>query len=354
MNKRKNVAVVGAGIFGCTIALVLSKKFDVDLYERKSDILNEASMCNQFRFHEGYHYPRSQKTVNEIKKSNKSFERFYGINIFKKTKNFYAVAKKNSKTSFINYINFLNKNKFNYKIIKKSEYISEKITGTVLSDEKTLNYFKLKKIILFRLKKSNINLKLNSQLDKNILRYKSYNKIILSTYKNNNNILKKLGCKIKNKFRYELVEKIGIKLPKKYSNLSFVVMDGNFLCLDPYVGTSYHLLSHVKHSKIKIIKNISARFPKKYDDLLIKTKINNLKISRFQKFVKDGKKFLPFLKFSKYIFSFFVVRTIKANVEKSSDRTNLVQNYNNKIITVMSGKWNTCVTEAKKIEKLIS
>ena len=100
MNKRKKVAVVGAGIFGCTIALVLSKKFDVDLYERKSDILNERSMCNQFRFHEGYHYPRSQKTVNEIKKSNKSFERFYGINILKKTKNFYAVAKKKQQNKF--------------------------------------------------------------------------------------------------------------------------------------------------------------------------------------------------------------------------------------------------------------
>ena len=71
-------------------------------------------------------------------------------------------------------------------------------------------------------------------------------------------------------------------------------MDGNFLCLDPYAGTSYHLLSHVKHSKIKIIKNISARFPKKYDDLLIKTKIKNFKISRFQKFVKDGKNFYHF------------------------------------------------------------
>ena len=63
------------------------------------------------------------------------------------------LLQKNSKTSFINYINFLNKNKFNYKIIKKSEYISEQIVGTVLSDEKTLNYFKLKKKILFRLKK---------------------------------------------------------------------------------------------------------------------------------------------------------------------------------------------------------
>ena len=48
-------------------------------------------------------------------------------------------------------------------------------------------------------------------------------------------------------------------------------MDGNFLCLDPYAGTSYHLLSHVKHSKIKIIKIFQQDFKKIYD-LLIKLK----------------------------------------------------------------------------------
>ena len=186
------------------------------------------------------------------------------------------------------------------------------------------------------------------------MRYKNYDKIILATYKNNNNILNNLGYKIKSKFRYELVEKIGIKLPKKYKNISFVVMDGNFVCVDPYIGTPYHLLSNVKHSKIKIIKNLSAKFEKKYNPLLIKTKIYNHKFTKFKKFVKDGSKFLPFLKFSKYIFSFFVVRTIKANVEKFDERTNLIQIYNNKIITVLSGKWNTCVSEAKKLEKLIS
>ena len=53
--KKKKIAVVGAGLFGCTIALILSKKYNVDLYERKPDILNEASMCNQFRFHLGFH-----------------------------------------------------------------------------------------------------------------------------------------------------------------------------------------------------------------------------------------------------------------------------------------------------------
>ena len=88
MNKKK-IAVVGAGLFGCTIALILSKKYNVDLYERKPDILNEASMCNQFRFHLGFHYPRSEKTVNEIRISNKHFVNFYGKDVFGKTKNFY-------------------------------------------------------------------------------------------------------------------------------------------------------------------------------------------------------------------------------------------------------------------------
>ena len=34
---------------------------------------------NQMRFHLGYHYPRSQKTVNEIKKSNKELSNFMVI-----------------------------------------------------------------------------------------------------------------------------------------------------------------------------------------------------------------------------------------------------------------------------------
>ena len=180
-----------------------------------------------------------------------------------------------------------------------------------------------------------------------------YNKIIIAAYKNNNDILKRLGKKIHYKFRYELVEKIAVKLPKKYKELSFVIMDGKFVCIDPYLGTPYHLLSHVKHSKLKIIKTKFSRFSKKYDIPLIKVKSTNIKISKFNKFIKDGSKYLPFLKYAKYMFSYFVVRTLKSNVEVTDERTNLRKQVNNKIITVLAGKWNTCVYEAKKIDKLL-
>ena len=39
-------------------------------------------------------------------------------------------------------------------------------------------------------------------------------------------------------------------------------MDGEFVNVDPYLGTKYHLLSHVKYSKLKIIKSYFSKFNK--------------------------------------------------------------------------------------------
>ena len=53
------IAIIGAGFFGSTIALKLSEQHTVHLYEKENNILNGASKVNQFRFHMGFHYPRS-------------------------------------------------------------------------------------------------------------------------------------------------------------------------------------------------------------------------------------------------------------------------------------------------------
>ena len=99
---KKKIAIVGSGFFGIAAALILSKKHEVDLYEKKKTILNGASQANQMRFHQGYHYPRSIETLNEVKKFNKSFIKFYGKDILGKTNNYYAVSKHKSKLILIN------------------------------------------------------------------------------------------------------------------------------------------------------------------------------------------------------------------------------------------------------------
>ena len=48
------IAVVGAGIFGVTIALKLDKVHDVTLYESSRDIMTAASRTNQLRLHRGF------------------------------------------------------------------------------------------------------------------------------------------------------------------------------------------------------------------------------------------------------------------------------------------------------------
>jgi len=96
------IAVIGSGFYGTTLAIILSKNHDVELFEKEKTIFNGASSSNQFRFHSGYHYPRSQKTVNEINKSKKDFISFFGKKVFEKTENYYPVAK-GGKINFKNY-----------------------------------------------------------------------------------------------------------------------------------------------------------------------------------------------------------------------------------------------------------
>ena len=96
------IAIVGAGFFGLTLGLILSKKHKVEIFEKKKSIMHGASCANQFRFHLGYHYPRSQKTVSEINKSKDLFISYFGPNIFGKTSNYYLVAKE-SKVKFNRY-----------------------------------------------------------------------------------------------------------------------------------------------------------------------------------------------------------------------------------------------------------
>ena len=60
------------------------------------------------------------------------------------------------------------------------------------------------------------------------------------------------------------------------------------------------------------------------------------------------------LKDAKYIGSYFVVRTLKKNVEKTDERTGEIQIIDQKFISVLSGKWNTCVHVANKINKILS
>ena len=337
------IAIIGAGFFGITAGLILSNKHQVDIFEKEKKILNGASHSNQFRFHLGYHYPRSQKTVNEIKKSKNLFVSFFGNKVFGKTYNYYSIAV-NSKLNFREYKKFLLKNNLYFKIIKN--LLNNKfIENTIKSNERILNYFKIRNDILDKIKKTKITMKFKKQFSKKNL--ENYDKVIVATYASNNRILQELGIKKLPEFKFQLVEKILVKLPTKYKKKSFVVMDGNFVCLDPYLGTNYHLLSDVKLSKLETKIGKFPDFKNNKKKYLNKGIIKNIKISLFKQFIEKSSNYLPFLKDAKYIGSMFVVRAIKKDKEKTDERTSSLYFHSSKILSIFSGKWNTCVHLAK-------
>ena len=338
------IAVIGSGFYGSSLAIILAKKNKVDLYEKEKSIFNGASSCNQFRFHSGYHYPRSQKTVNEIKKSKEDFISFFSNEVFGNTINYYSIAKK-GKIDFKRYKKFLKKNRLFFKEVNLLKDVTT-IEKTMMVHEKILDFNKTKKLLLDKIKLHKVNLLLKTNFKKKDLR--KYDKVFITTYSNNNLVLSNLGVKNLKIYKYQLVEKIVIKLPKKYKNKSFVVMDGDFVCVDPYLGTNYHLLSDVKLSKLETVISKYPNFISKKKKFLNKGIIKNINHSKFEEFIINSSKYLPFLEKSKYIGSMFVVRALQKNKEKTDERVTSKDYHKKKIISIFSGKWNNCIYLAKK------
>jgi D-amino-acid oxidase len=248
--------------------------------------------------------------------------------------------------NFKKYSKFLKKNKLYFKQVNILDDVST-IEKSIIVKEKILDFFKTKKKLLNKIKKNKVNLYLNKEFKRSYL--KNYDKVLIATYSNNNFVLSNLGIKKLEKNKYQLVEKIVIQLPEKYKRKSYVVIDGNFVCVDPFLGTKYHLLSDVKLSKIETLISKYPNFNSQKKKYLNKGVIKNKKISRFREFIQNSSKYLPFLKKAKYIGSMFVVRAIKINKENTDERVTSVNYHNKRIISVLSGKWNNCIYLARNL-----
>ncbi|MCP8936945.1 FAD-binding oxidoreductase [Alsobacter sp. SYSU M60028] len=87
--------VIGAGFFGCRVALALRQLGlrRVLLVERERDIMRRASFVNQARVHNGYHYPRSFPTAQRARENYPRFCEEYGFAIVRGMRKYYAIAK---------------------------------------------------------------------------------------------------------------------------------------------------------------------------------------------------------------------------------------------------------------------
>lgn len=98
------ICIIGAGWYGCHIGVSLKALgFDVMVLEKNEQILAEASGKNQFRLHQGFHYPRHHTTRVQSRDGFIRFMAQYPDLSRRVPDNFYAVSQEESLMDFLTY-----------------------------------------------------------------------------------------------------------------------------------------------------------------------------------------------------------------------------------------------------------
>jgi len=325
----RTIAVVGAGIYGCWIAYVLSKKgYHINLFEKNHEIISESSKLNQYRIHRGYHYLKSLNTAYRCQANYEKFIQFFSSAVHSNFKSFYAISKYHSKingTNFERVCNLLNM-PFEKKKLSNYEIYNTKFIENVYEvDEKIYNVDELRKIFFELLKNKNINIFFNSKvknlnINENYLNTSDdeifkFDYLFNCTYSDieqfNNTSNEDL------ELSYVLSEIGIIKVPQALKNIGITVIDGPFFSLLP-INNHNHTISHVTYTHLE--KNKKNNFFNKKEYLN-----KNISYVNLKKMILDASRYIPEIKKSLIIKSFYQIKAIQKKNNMNDSRPIIIK-----------------------------
>lgn len=360
--QKPRVAVIGAGIFGTNCAIELSPGCDVVLFEKNDDICTEASKYNQYRHHWGYHYPRSQETIDDIAATIGPFEERYATAVIRDFPTYYSVAKRGSKVSGKAYLEFCDKNRLGYtEEYPDKRFLDEIRVATSLKTYEPIYDFKeMKKVTADLLKASGAKLHFGSEIvgarftedGKIVLVAKDasgntseeiFDHVVNATYARHNHFLKWLGFPIK-PIRIDLVEVAWVRLdiPK----ISFAVMDGPFTNMVPTKEDGLFTLVHIKHS-------VRKRFVPK-DGLVPSDIFREIGSPVTEKVIRESAKWLPIVREAEVDSIHYVLRGVNAYREHDDMRTSDITEHGFGCYSILGGKIIHAVSVAREVARRIN
>ena len=334
-------AVVGGGIYGVTNATKLKVSgYDVVLFESDKQLLNRASGINQYRLHRGYHYPRSSETIESCKTNENSFIKYYNQSVVNgDIKHYYSIASDESLVTAQEYLTTLDNAGLDWKIVDTLPNCDL----TIEVNEKLYSPSILRTLSEERLYGNGVDVKLNKKVDK----LEGYEHVVYSTYSSLNDFSDN-----KQNYQFELCEKPLLKLPKKYKGKSIVIMDGPFMCFDPYSNTEYHLAGNVVHAIHASNIGNKPNIPAVYKEYLDKGVVTNPKYTNIDRFIESAKKFFPEIEKSKHVGSMYTIRTVLPHKDDTDERPTIVTKQNKDYI-LFSSKIGNCVNAASNVINMI-
>ena len=339
--------IIGGGFFGAYIASSMSRTHKkLLLIEKERDLLLRASVHNQARVHNGYHYPRSLSTALS---SARHFARFcdeFAPAIDSSFEKYYAIAKYGSKTSATQFYRLFKQ--FSIPIEPASDMARSLCDNALIEDvfcvqEYAFNANILRQILQESLCKNRIQIALNTQalrvfsdqgevgvsvLESSAQREQIFHAplVLNCTYAGINALLHRSNLQPL-PLKYELTEMALVRPPESLSKISFTIMDGAFFSLMPYPARDCYTLSHVRytpHCAWSGTTSTALGNTDPYallDSLLHPSPTTPYKLeSKFPLMRHDAMRYIPSLSKLQYIDSLYEIKTLRTHNEIDDGR----------------------------------
>ena len=345
-----DVAVAGGGIFGVTAAIVLARSgHQVTLFEQQSELLCAASGINQLRLHAGYHYPRSVATALASRDAVESFRAMYPDAVVESDEHYYAIAREGTLTSGDEFLEFLARLELEHRPARPPFVREDAVDVCVAVREHLIDLPVLRDLVRAYLRSAGVRVHLGTWATAESL--KPFDLVVVATYSTLNELIGELGGSCQS-YQYEVVEKPFVRPPDSLRDRSIVVLDGPFMCIDPYGRSGFSLMGHVVHAIHHTNVGELPEIPDDIEPLLNRGVIERPRPTAFSRFVEEAVAFVPDAAKIEHVGSMYTVRTVLPGLDRTDARPTVVARHGDRIVTLFSGKIGTCVRAAEEVAEV--
>jgi hypothetical protein len=299
------IAVVGAGIFGCTAAIELARAgHRVEVFERHSDLMMGASRANQGRLHRGYHYPRSPETARAASAEADRFGARFPSAI-RDGAHYYAIAAYDSLTTTTEFMAFCRDQVL--PLTRDWPAFLHGVESCFRVPESLIDLDELRELLRRELKEAGVGVFFDASASHPMESRGAGDLVVNATY----------GHPSLWPVKYEDTEIALFRLP--LPPVSVVVMDGPFISLDPTSTPGVFMVYGVQES----IAGSPATI-----------------LARARKFLTLGK--------AQYVGSLKTTRAVLTSAEATDARPTLVRRDGN-VISILAGKIGTALEAADRV-----
>lgn len=344
------VAVIGAGYFGCNVALSLAEAgYKVVVLERLPEIIHATSRHNTNRVHQGFHYPRDLRTAIECRERYGRFETVFAPAIRSDIPNFYFIANDGSRTAPDAFLNFCEQAGLSYSRIQAGSRapVVDGCSLGIVTSETICDPDIVRRIVLERMAQCpQLKVARETTATTIVKRASGFqlttegafpslacDVVVNCSYADINRLTVQLGHDVaQHQFEYTVVPIIEADLP----TAAVTVMDGPFVTLFPYDRPRRFLLYHVRHSVIA--SEVARTVKHEWLDRATSPFAALDPAAFFDTLRSNAAQFVPGLAAATCQGFLAAPRMVLANHEADDSRPSMVQDYGDGYLTVFSGK----------------